>query len=825
MKKAILFSIFLISISACSTQKTAEFLIADEEFQTNIYLDQEADDLVKWAVKDLLEDLQMMTGKGFAIQYVDDLDEQKVGIYVGTVGNSIGKNLSAKLAIDLENKWENFIIEQNQKSLCIVGSDVRGTVYGVFELAKMLGVSPWKWWADVVVQQKEIVSVNVPNGKLISGPSVQYRGIFLNDEDWGLQPWAAKTFEPETGDIGPKTYEKIFQLLLRLKANTIWPAMHPSTKAFFKIPGNKEMAEKYQIFVGTSHAEPMLRNNVDEWDKSRYGEFNYFSNSDQVKAYWQERITETKDVKGLVTLGMRGIHDSGMEGDASTEERVDLLETIISDQRQMLQETYQKPIEEIPQVFTLYKEVLELYDAGMKVPDDVTLMWSDDNYGYIRRLGKAEEQNRKGGSGVYYHLSYWGRPHDYLWLSTTQPGLIWYEMTRAYQNGAKKIWIANVGDIKPAEYTTELFLDMAWDVKAISESSINKHLLDWSIREFGEIHAKEITEVMQEYYRLAVLRKPEYMGWSQTEPTTKTRMGAFLADQDNDEVSRRIEAYSNLVSRLEAIQEDIPDHRQDAFFQLVSYPVRAAASMNHKFLFAQQAALEKNPEQKEKLTKRVEAAYQNIINLTEIYNQQISTGKWNGMMSMNPRNLPVFSMPTFHLEENERISIDSENGGKLPKPIAIQAKDYVNSKGSGDYEWKTVEALGYSDQAVTLFPFDNFVFDKEAQPYLEYHFDIKEKGDYNVELRLIPTHANDFDHEVTLEINGKIGKSHSINTRGRSEEWKQNTLQNHAKVIYPISFTESGKQVLKVYVNQTGIVLDQLSVSPNGSPKFYEIEK
>ncbi|MFD2033430.1 glycosyl hydrolase 115 family protein [Belliella marina] len=825
MKKSLLFSIYLISIFACSQQRQAEFVIADKESQTNIYVDQDADELVKWAVGDFLDDMETMSEKKFSIEYVDGYDVQKNGIYISTSGLSLSTSLPNDFGKSLENQWEHFTINQDQNSLFIMGSDARGTVYGIFELAKLLGISPWKWWADVAVQPKDRIAINLPEEGITSGPSVQYRGIFLNDEDWGLQPWAARTFEPETGDIGPKTYEKIFQLLLRLKANTIWPAMHPSTKAFFKIPGNKEMAEKYQIFIGTSHAEPMLRNNVDEWDKSKYGEFNYFSNSEQVKAYWQERISETKEVKGLVTLGMRGIHDSGMEGDASTEERVELLETIISDQRKMLVDTYQKPIEEIPQVFTLYKEVLELYDAGMKVPDDVTLMWSDDNYGYIRRLGKAEEQKRKGGSGVYYHLSYWGRPHDYLWLATTQPGLIWYEMTRAYQNGAKKIWIANVGDIKPAEYTTELFLDMAWDINAVTESSVNKHLLDWSTREFGESQAKEIAQVMQEYYRLAVLRKPEYMGWSQTEPTTRTRMGAFVADPKNDEVSRRIAAYTNLSKQVEAIRNGIPENRKDAFFQLVSYPVQAAALMNHKFLYAQLAALEENPDQKEKLSKKVEIAYQNIISLTETYNQKTSDGKWSGMMSMNPRNLPVFAMPTFHLQENEKVNIDPKINSNLPKPLAIQAKDFVNAKNSGDYEWKTVESLGYSDQAVTLFPFDNITFDKDAQPYLEYHFDIKEKGDYDIQIRLIPTHANDFDHEVTLEINGQDSESHAINTRGRSEEWKQNTLQNHAKIVHSVSFSKSGKQVLRVYVNQTGIVLDQIAVTPYGAPAYYEIEK
>ena len=280
---------------------------------------------------------------------------------------------------------------------------------------------------------------------------------------------------------------------------------------------------------------------------------------------------------------MRGVHDSHMEGVNSTEKAINLLHSIIRTQRNMLSNTFAREASQIPQVFIPYKEVLELYNNGLKVPDDVTIMWTDDNYGYIRRLSDKQEQMRTGGSGIYYHLSYWGRPHDYLWLSTTQPALIWYEMSKAYQNGAQKMWIANVGDIKPAEYNMELFLDLAWNVEAVNHDSIKNHLTQWASREFGEEIATDVSRVMNEYYRLAFIRKPEFMGWSQTEPTTDTQLTEFT----DEEAQQRISAYAKLINIIKILKNKVPKSRQYAWFQLIEYPIKAAAHMNEKFLYRQ----------------------------------------------------------------------------------------------------------------------------------------------------------------------------------------------------------------------------------------------
>lgn len=810
--------IILFLLVSCQKIDTNNFVINNKSSNTNFYIHKDSDELVKWAANDLAKDIERILGRKISINYTDKYQPEKKGIYIGEFNDKLIEDLPHSYNTQLKNKWEKFVIKYHQDNLFIVGSDIRGTVYGIFDVAERIGISPWKWWADVHPKKKESIVLNLPQNGIEDSPSVQYRGIFLNDEDWGLQPWAAKTFEKQTGDIGPKTYEKIFQLLLRLKANTIWPAMHPSTKAFYSIPGNRAMAEKYHISIGTSHAEPMLRNNVDEWNKVEYGEFNYFTNSEKIKEYWQERISETKNGDNHISMGMRGIHDSGMEGNATQEEKVEMLENIILDQREMLSKTINKPIENISQVFTLYKEVLDLYNDGLKVPEDITLMWTDDNYGYIRRLSNDEEQQRKGGSGVYYHLSYWGRPHDYLWLSTTQPGLIWYEMSRAYQNGAKKIWIANVGDIKPGEYAMEFFLDLAWDVNSINESTIKKHLVGWSIREFGEEKAEEIADVLEEYYRLAFLRKPEYMGWSKTEPQTSTRITEF----NQEESKRRIDAYLQLVEKVDAIKPTISKERSDAYFQLVEYPIKGAALMNQKFLYAQQSFLNTDIAEKESLANQSQKAYDDIVTLTAHYNQNISDGKWQNIISMKPRNLPAFEMPSYHL--TDPLPFEEEQR-KQPNPIApifLQASEYSKAYGTEGYQWKIIDGLGYSNSSLTLFPFRNRTFHTE-KPYVEYTFDIEKAGTYQLEIRSLPSHSNNFDHKIWVELNDKEIKEFPLNTKGRSDQWKENVLRNFAAVTCSMIIDKTGKQTLRIFINQPGIVLDQIAISLENSQKYYEI--
>ena len=360
---------------------------------------------------------------------------------------------------------DGFKLSVNKKGQIVVeGHNARGAAYGLLELSRMAGVSPWVWWGDVVPEKKS--RLELPSDFFMEHtPSVAYRGIFINDEDWSLRNWAWKHYENNGGfgRMGPKTYKAIFQLMLRLRANTIWPGMHTGTPGFFTIPGNKEMADSCGILIGTSHCEPLLRNNVAEWDHNQRGQYNYITNREQVQQYWIERLKEVKGSEEFFTIGMRGIHDGSMEGVKTKKEKLEGLQQVIDDQRELIKKYYSKDVEKVPQVFIPYKEVLEILESGLKVPDDVTLMWCDDNYGYMTRLSDAEQQKRSGGGGVYYHLSYWGRPHDYLWLTTTQPGLIYSEMKAAYDHNCKKLWIVNVhGELEPASACDHEYLESAF---------------------------------------------------------------------------------------------------------------------------------------------------------------------------------------------------------------------------------------------------------------------------------------------------------------------------------------------------------------------------
>lgn len=660
-------------------QDKASFVISSPEATVQLIINENEEELVYTSAELFINDVFNVSGRRPEFSPVGD---SKYQLKIGTLGVSKDfGNECAKVGIDttyLQDEWEAYVIKsvpskiEGNHILYVIGSQPRGTAFGLMELSRMIGISPWCWWADVTPEKKESIKLP-PDLYITDAPKVKYRGIFLNDEDWGLQPWAAKTFEPETGDIGPKTYEKIFELLLRLRANTIWPAMHPSTKAFYTIPGNKEMAAKYQIFVGTSHAEPMLRNNVGEWDRKRFGAYDYSTNRDEVKNYWQERIEELSlEDKYIVTLGMRGIHDSGMQGDYTKEKKVDMLETIISDQRKMLENVLRKDVSKVPQAFVPYKEVLEIYSDGAEIPEDVTLVWPDDNHGYIRQLSNAEERKRSGGAGVYYHISYWGRPHDYLWLESIPVSLIWEEMNKAYQTNAKDIWIANVGDIKPIEIGMNFFLEMAWDPDQFSPENLTSYYTRFSKEQFGDAYAKEIGEILTKYFQLGFSRKPEHMGWTGVYPNTPIQDPEFSLFSHGDEVQKRIDAYSKLEEQVETLQKVLPEHLKDAFYQLVAYKVLGASNMNKKILYAyksrvyaQQGRVSANI-----YAEKSRQAYENIKKITNDYNQQ-NNGKWMHMMTYNPRNLPVFGMPEVgHFEPTKKAARGIIPEGNL-QPIEL----------------------------------------------------------------------------------------------------------------------------------------------------------
>ncbi|MFN3860713.1 MAG: glycosyl hydrolase 115 family protein [Roseateles sp.] len=579
-----------------------------------------ADPLEAFVAQDLADDFKRLGLRTSA--------KGPVQVWVGTVGrhpqiDAAGLDLSR-----LRNCWECFHIELLRKpapgvsqALVIAGADRRGTAYGVYTLSQALGVSPWLWWADLAPLKRGPLHVSL-NEALHDGPAVKYRGLFINDEDWGLHPWASHTFEPEARNIGPRTYEQVFRLLLRLKANTLWPAMHQVSGAFNANPRNAELAQRYGIFMGSSHAEPLLRNNVSEWT-APHDQYNYATHGAQVRDYWAQRLKANGRYDNLYTLGMRGIHDSGMQGGGTLAEKQALLNRVLADQRELLRQHVGDPTQ-VPQVFVPYKEVLPLL-PGLALPDDVTLVWPDDNFGYLRQLPAAAQAQRSGGSGVYYHLSYLGAPLSYLWLDTTPPALVAEEMGRAFDAGARRLWVVNAGDIKPHEVNLSHWFDLAWNPAAVRALGQPAYLRDLAQRLFG---IADIADIWDGYYRVNFERRPEHLQFHL--PGERVKRSGWPAAV----VDARLARFAQLLARLDAVRPRVAAAQRDAFFQLVEYPLRASALANERFFALERyaATLEPDPAGARALAARAVRADRRLKALTARYN----AGRWPGILAEEP---------------------------------------------------------------------------------------------------------------------------------------------------------------------------------------------
>lgn len=572
------------------------------------------------AIENIRHDIEKVTGVKPGI-YQPKM-KSKFLIIAGTIGKNktLDKLIKTKkINVSLiQNKWETFIIQVVNdplpgidKALIIIGSDKRGTIYGLYDLAEKIGVSPWNWWADVPVKTQSSIFVK-PGVHSLGEPKVKYRGIFINDEAPALSGWVDETF----GGFNHLFYEHVFDLILRLKGNFLWPAMWG--KAFFDDDSlNAEIANKYGIVISTSHHEPMMRAH-DEWRRYGTGSWNFETNKENLKTFWKAGIKRMGQNESIVTIGMRGDGDEPM----SEETAISLLEDIVHNQRKIIEDVTAKPANQTPQVWALYKEVQEYYDNGMRVPDDVTLLLCDDNWGNVRILPTLDEQNRLGGYGMYYHFDYVGGPRSYKWLNTVQIERVWEQMNLTYHHGVNKIWLVNVGDIKPMELPIQFFLDFAWNPEKISVENLFQYYTSWSEQQFGQKYAKEIAEILALYTKYNSRRKPELL-----EADTYSLI--------NGEADRISQAYSKLASRSKMISNKLPIEYQDAFFQLVQYPVEACANLNHMYhalaknkLFAKQSRASTN-----QYADSVKLYFEKDIELTKTYHNEIADGKWNHMMS------------------------------------------------------------------------------------------------------------------------------------------------------------------------------------------------
>ena len=656
MKHLILMLSALVAVSAGHAQvavheKSPEtkyaFTLASPRQTAAILYDASDAAVVKRAAELFAADVEAVTGR--RPQVTSATGETGPAVIVGTVGGSaLIRRLSEAGKIDtapLEGAWERYLIQTVanplpgiRKALVIAGSDRRGAAYGLFTLSELIGVSPWYWWADVPVKKHAALHVDAPP-TYSQTPSVRYRGIFLNDEDWGLTPWASQTFEPERGNIGPRTYAKVCELLLRLKANYLAPAMHPVSTSFNQIPENKLVADTFAIVMGSTHCEPLLLNTASEWDTQTMGPWNYDKNKEGINRVLTQRVRENSPYENVYTLALRGLHDGAMSTTLPMHEKVRMLQQALLDQRQILAENIDRPVETVPQAFTPYKEVLEIYSNGLELPDDVTIVWPDDNYGYMKRLSGVREQRRTGRSGVYYHVSYLGVPHSYLWFSTTPPSLMYEELRKAYDTTADRLWLLNCGDLKGSEMQVSLFLDMAWDIGRFTADNVVTYPARWLAGIFGEAYYDRLEAMTREHLRLAFPRKPEYMGWgyhwNRFDHNCEQLTDTDFSFTNYDEAPRRLEAYRKLGARAEALLHEIGDEARPAFYQLVYYPLRGAELMNRMTLggqrnrwYARQGRAATTAVRDE-----VQRCYDSLQVITRGYNSLLG-GKWNHMMSM-----------------------------------------------------------------------------------------------------------------------------------------------------------------------------------------------
>ena len=630
MKRALyhLTLIFLVASSCGAKAEDGKFPLS----QAAIYTDADDFTVVQIAAGMLADDVERVTGFRPVTSDAKSVKKLPKGAVVvaGTLGNSsLIDDLVRQKLIDvsaIKGKWESYIITSIERSkdagmlLVIAGSDRRGTAFGLTSISEEIGVSPWYWWADVPPEHKETLYLE-PDTICQGEPAVQYRGFFINDERFG--GWA-RWAEKKHGRVGPETYTKVFELLLRLKANYLWPAMHPGTLAFNEDPENARLADDYAIVMGSSHCEQMLRNNEGEWKAKGFGDFNYITNRAFMQNYWEERVKANGKYENTYTLGLRGIHDYPMEGAGTTEERVALMQKAIDDQRDMLRRNIGKPLEEIPQVLCTYEEVLEAYHNGLQVPDDVTLLWSDDKHGYCRNLSNPQEMKRSGGAGIYYHLSYHGDPASWIWLSPLSPAFLSAELTKAYTYGARKIWVFNVGDIKPAEKEISFVMDLAWDLDRWKPSDAHNYIKYWASKTFGEDLAQEIADIQADYYALQAAGKDAHVWFiNYTEPQIEVRIARWRAISAHaDELSHRI-----------------PERLKDAYFELIHYPVRGAAMINEYQLLARRSMVrgtEGDYTGAMADSERVKEMFDALNQWTDKYNEDIMDGKWAGFFDWQP---------------------------------------------------------------------------------------------------------------------------------------------------------------------------------------------
>jgi hypothetical protein len=620
-------------------------VLARDGVAARIVVDSSDDPAVRHAAASLREDIARVSGARPGLLQALPAAASQAGqgdlVLVGTLGKSpLIDQLAREGRIDaasIRGKWEGYLVQTVQnplpgvaRALVIAGSDRRGAVYGMYTLSEQIGVSPWHWWADVPPAHHATLAVD-GGARVSDAPVVKYRGIFLNDEAPALTGMVKEKF----GGFNHRFYEKVFELILRMRGNYLWPAMWDPQAFYDNDPENGRLAQDMGIVMGTSHHEPLMRAHA-EWAKYGKGPWDYSKNADVLREFWRQGLARSHDYEKVITIGMRGDGDEPM----SEESNVALLQRIVADQRAMIANDSGKPAAETPQLWALYKEVQDYYEKGMRVPDDVLLLWCDDNWANIRRLPTPEERKRPGGAGIYYHFDYVGGPRSYKWINVTPIPKIWEQMHLAWRYGADKLWIVNVGDLKPMEVPIDFFLNYAWNPAAWPAERLPEFLKLWATRDFGAAHADEIAALVEGYTRFNSRRKPE-----QLEP------GTFSIEHYN-EAERVAADWQALADRARALAPQLPAAQRDAYFELAQYPVEAANTLNQLYLTVQRNRLHaaQGRADTNDLAAQARALFAQDAALAHQYDA-VADGKWKHMMSQTHigytmwRDPPVNIMP------------------------------------------------------------------------------------------------------------------------------------------------------------------------------------
>jgi hypothetical protein len=672
-----------------STPALNSFRLVHQGATAKLYVDRSDYAGVSRAAHDLQADIFRVSGLNAQL---NEDGKQLSGdvVLIGTIGkSSIIDQLIRERKIDvsaIEGKWESTLIQVVShplpgvaRGLVIAGSDKRGTIYGIYDLSEQIGVSPWYWWADVPVEHKDALYVKA--GRWVQDePAVKYRGIFLNDEAPALSGWAKEKF----GGLNHQFYDKVFELLLRLKANFLWPAMWDN--AFNEDdPVDPKLADEYGIVMGTSHHEPMLRAQQ-EWKRHGSGAWNYTTNAKELDAFWENGIERNKNYESAITLGMRGDGDMPM----AESDDIALLEKIVSDQRGIIARHLTPTLASDPQVWALYKEVQGYYEKGMRVPDDITLLWCDDNWGNIRRLPTPDERKRSGGAGIYYHVDYVGGPRSYKWLNTYSITKVWEQMNLASAYGANRIWIVNVGDLKPMEFPIEFFLSLARNPDRWGKDNLQELTKLWAEREFGAEHAEEIAEIVTKYTQYNGRRKPE-----QLEPDTFSQVNYREAD-------RVFSDWKLLTERAERVYQQLPEDKRDAFFELVLYPTKASAIVNELYitagknhLYATQGRVSAND-----LAQEAQTLFAADAALSDEYNHKLAHGKWNHMMDQTHIGYTFWNEPPLNAMPAV-TEVQPASGAVMA--VAVEGSPFATSRDLGVMALPAFDVFNRQTQFIDVF--------------------------------------------------------------------------------------------------------------------------